>query len=51
MPGAFRFDTTFPALWTDRPNWLTQLRALAATGFVNQTDADQLRISPITAGC
>jgi phytanoyl-CoA hydroxylase len=42
MPGAFRFDTTLPALWTDRPNWLTHLRDLAATGFVNQTDADQL---------
>lgn len=42
MPGAFKFDTVLPALWTDRPNWVTHLRALAATGFVSQTDADQL---------
>lgn len=42
MPGAFKLDTVLPALWTDKPNWLVQLRALAATGFINQTDADQL---------
>ncbi len=42
MPGAFRSDIELPALWTDRPNWLTHLRALAATGHINQTDADQL---------
>lgn len=42
MPGAFKLDAVLPALWTDRPNWVTQLRALAATGFVNQTEADQL---------
>lgn len=42
MPGAFKPDVNLPALWTDRPNWVVNLRALAATGFINQTDADQL---------
>jgi len=42
MPGSFQPDVTLPALWTDRPNWLNHLRALAATGHINQMDADQL---------
>ena len=42
MPGAFNPDVTLPGLWTDKPDWLTQLRALAATGHINQADADQL---------
>ncbi|MEJ0018029.1 MAG: phytanoyl-CoA dioxygenase family protein [Acetobacteraceae bacterium] len=42
MPGSFKPEVTLPALWTDRPEWLTHLRALAATGHINQTDADQL---------
>lgn len=42
MPGAFKPDAVLPALWTDRPNWLAHLRALGATGFITQTDADQL---------
>ncbi|HUB15522.1 MAG TPA: phytanoyl-CoA dioxygenase family protein [Acetobacteraceae bacterium] len=42
MPGAFKPDVTLPALWTDRPNWMTHLRALAATGFITQLDADNL---------
>lgn len=42
MAGAFKPDVTLPVLWTDRPNWLAHLRALGATGFINQTDADQL---------
>lgn len=42
MPGSFKPDASLPTLWTDRPNWLIHLRALAATGFINQTDADQL---------
>jgi phytanoyl-CoA hydroxylase len=33
---------TLPALWTDKPDWITHLRALAATGHINQADADQL---------
>lgn len=42
MPGAFRPEMTLPALWTDRPDWLPQLRALAATGAIDQSDADHL---------
>ena len=42
MPGSFRPDVTLPALWTDRPDWLTHLRALGATGHINQVEADQL---------
>ncbi len=42
MPGAFRPDVTLPGLWTDQPDWLNRLRALAATGHINQADADQL---------
>jgi hypothetical protein len=42
MPGSFRPDVTLPALWTDRPDWLTHLRALGATGHINQAEADQL---------
>jgi hypothetical protein len=42
MPGAFRPDLTLPALWTDRPEWTNHLLALAATGHINQADADQL---------
>jgi phytanoyl-CoA hydroxylase len=42
MPGAFRPDVTLPALWTDRPDWQNHLLALAATGHINQADADQL---------
>ena len=39
---AFRPDVTLPALWTDRPDWQNHLLALAATGHINQADADQL---------
>ena len=42
MPGAFNPDVKLPGLWTDKPDWLTHLRALAATGHINQADADQL---------
>jgi phytanoyl-CoA hydroxylase len=42
MPGAFKPDAVLPALWTDRPDWLGRLRALAATGFITQSEADQL---------
>jgi ectoine hydroxylase-related dioxygenase (phytanoyl-CoA dioxygenase family) len=42
MPGAFKPDVTLPALWTDRPDWTNHLLALAATGHINQADADQL---------
>ena len=42
MPGAFNPDVTLPALWTDKPDWINHLRALAATGHINQADADQL---------
>jgi phytanoyl-CoA hydroxylase len=42
MPGSFRPDVTLPALWTDGPHWLTHLRALGATGHINQAEADQL---------
>ena len=42
MPGAFNPDVTLPGLWTDKPDWLNHLRALAATGHINQADADQL---------
>jgi hypothetical protein len=42
MPGAFQPDVTLPGLWTDQPDWLNRLRALAATGHINQADADQL---------
>ena len=42
MPGSFRPDVTLPALWTDRPDWLTHLRALSATGYIDQAEADQL---------
>ena len=42
MPGAFKPDVTLPGLWTDQPDWLNRLRALAATGHINQADADQL---------
>ncbi|HEY7577711.1 MAG TPA: phytanoyl-CoA dioxygenase family protein, partial [Acetobacteraceae bacterium] len=42
MPGSFRPDVTLPALWTDRPDWLTRLRALAATGHIDQAEAEQL---------
>jgi len=42
MPGSFRPDVTLPALWTDRPDWLTHLRALGATGHINPAEADRL---------
>jgi ectoine hydroxylase-related dioxygenase (phytanoyl-CoA dioxygenase family) len=42
MAGAFKPDVTLPGLWTDKPDWLQRLRALAATGHIDQTDADQL---------
>ena len=42
MAGAFRPDVTLPGLRTDKPDWLQRLRALAATGHIDQTDADQL---------
>ena len=42
MPGAFRPDVTLPALWTDRGDWATRLRALAATGHIDQTEAENL---------
>jgi hypothetical protein len=42
MPGSFQPDVTLPGLWTDQPDWLNRLRALAATGHINQADADQL---------
>jgi ectoine hydroxylase-related dioxygenase (phytanoyl-CoA dioxygenase family) len=42
MAGAFKPDVTLPGLWTDKPDWLQRLRALAAKGHIDQTDADQL---------
>jgi hypothetical protein len=42
MPGSFQPDVTLPGLWTDQPDWLNRLRALAATGHISQADADQL---------
>jgi phytanoyl-CoA hydroxylase len=42
MSGAFHPDVRLPALWTDQPDWLARLGALAATGFITQADADQL---------
>ena len=42
MPGGFNPALSLPSLWTDRPNWQAQLRALLATGFVSQTEAEHL---------
>ncbi len=42
MPGACKLDTMLPALWTNRPNRVTQWRALSAAGCIKPTEADQL---------
>lgn len=42
MPGSFRPDVTLPALWTDHPDWAARLRALAATGYIDPAEVEQL---------